>query len=132
MDRWTRTLTAIFLATAGPLAQGQDRDGAAGGRPELDPAYLVYTQPLGDGLFFDQWYAYPLAGLDEPAPGLYTVIRDGKSGDFAGTLALDCVSRSARWQGGVLHGTQLVDEEFFATRMPAQVAGSVVARYCRK
>lgn len=132
MDRWISTLMAIVLVATAALARAQGTDDPPAARPELDPAHLVYTQPLGDGLYFDQWYAYPLTEFDEPMPSLYTVIRDGKSGDFAGTLSLDCAARSARWQGGVLHGTQLVDEAYFATRMPPQVVDKVVARYCSR
>ncbi len=118
------------MSAIGGLALAQDADDPLGERRALDPEAIVHVQPMNDGPFFDRWYAWPLVEFDEPVPGLFNVLRDGKSGELSATLAVDCEARTSKWEGGVVYGSELVGEDYFATQVPPEVAHTIIERHC--
>lgn len=126
-----RAIAALsVLSAVGGMALAQDADDPLGERRALEPAALVHIQWMEDGPFVDRWYAWPLVEFDEPVPGLFNVLRDGKSGELSATLAVDCEARTSKWEGGVLYGSEMVGEDYFATRVPPEVARKIIERHC--
>ncbi|NZA24913.1 hypothetical protein H0E84_00800 [Luteimonas sp. SJ-92] len=123
-------IVLLVLGGAAGSAQSHAQTDPLGDRPALDPDHLIFHEPMEDGIFSDNWYAYQLEEEDGPVAGLYVVVRDGKSGDFSASLSLDCANRSSTWEWGVLYGSELVGQDYFEQQVPPQVAQNALARYC--
>lgn len=130
MGRWSRMPCMLAIAAACGLALAQNGDDPLGERRALDDGAIVHTERMEDGLYFDRWYVWPLVEFDEPVPGLYNVLRDGKSGELSATLAVDCEARTAKWEGGVLYGSEMVGQDDLDRIAPPEVARNVIERYC--
>lgn len=130
MGRWDTRLWMLAVAAACGVALAQDEGDPLGERRALDDEAIVHTEYLEGGPYFDRWYAWPLVEFDEPVPGLYNVLRDGKSGELSATLAVDCEAGAAKWEGGVLDGSRMVGQDYFDRNVPSEVARNVIERYC--
>lgn len=130
MGRWDTRLWMLAVAAACGVALAQDAGDPLGERRALDDEAIVHTEYLEGGPYFDRWYAWPLVEFDEPVPGLYNVLRDGKSGELSATLAVDCEAGAAKWEGGVLDGSRMVGQGYFDRNVPSEVARNVIERYC--
>ena len=84
---------------------------------------------MEDGVYSDNWYAYP---LDDNGLGRsFFVTRDGKSGDFAAMLTLDCTNKTSDWQWGIQYGSSVVEEPYFQEEVPQVLVQSILKKYCK-